>query len=232
MNTNDSIFYEAMLYTFKDQEIFWMKLRRLIDEIEISEGIYFNVNILDNNDTHKNKYSFLMDNKNNHIQIYIINNLMWMFVEDVFEYIPSFQRIESTLSQYMSKIPITNKHFVESIFNSNFSDNLLEINIEGEDISEFEAETFTGSFINKTFEYRSIINSRDIQIRYLKFQPLKLNAVLTLRFPNIIQFSDYIDFKIYQNLIKSLSTYIYKTNRKLLYFNKGEGYEENNDSNY
>ncbi|MGD6844700.1 hypothetical protein ACQCVH_19580 [Bacillus infantis] len=231
METNDNFFYEAMLYAFKDQENFWILLRGLIDEIEISEGIYFNVNILDKK-IHNSMYSFRVDQNNDHIQIYIINNLMWMFVEDVFEYAPLLKKVESKLSKYISKIHVTNKYFVDSIFNSNFSNNLLEINIEGEDISEFEAETFTGSFINKTFEYRNIINFSDIHIRYLKFQPLKLNAVLTLRFPNVIQFSDYIDFKMYQNLIKSFSIYIYKTNRKLLYFNKGEGYEEDNNSNY
>ncbi|MGC2881524.1 hypothetical protein [Bacillus subtilis] len=230
MNTNHSVFYEAMLYAFEDQENFWKSFRRVIDEIEVSEGIYFNINILDKK-IQSSLYSFRIYKDNGHIQVYITNNLMWMFVEDVFEYTNLLEKIESKLNEYMSKICVTNKYFVDSIFNSNFSNNLLEINIEGEDISEFEAETFTGSFINKTFEYRNIINLSDIHIRYLKFQPFKLNAVLTLRFPNIIQFSDYINFKMYQNLIKSFSTYIHKTNRKLLYFHKGEGYEENNNNN-
>ncbi|MCY9136277.1 hypothetical protein MOE66_16680, partial [Bacillus atrophaeus] len=157
MNTNDSIFYEAMLYAFKDQDNFWKSFRRVIDEIEVSEGIYFNINILDK-EIQNSLYSFRVDKNNGHIQIYITNNLMWMFVEDVFEYTNLLGKIESKLSKYMSKICVTNKYFVDSIFNSNFSNNLLEINIEGEDISEFEAETFTGSFINKTFEYRNIIN--------------------------------------------------------------------------
>ncbi|RUL47234.1 hypothetical protein [Lysinibacillus antri] len=231
MKKTDNFFYEAMLYAFKDQENFWIMLRRLIDEIEESEGIYFNVNILEKN-LYNRVSSFHTYENNGNIQLCIINNLMWMFVEDVFEYTPLLEKIESKLSKYISKIPVTNKYFVDSIFNSNFSDNLLEINIEGEDISEFETETFTGSFINKTFEYRNIIKFNNIYIRYIKFQPLKLNVALTLRFPNVIQFSDYIDFKMYQNLIKSFSNYIYKTNKKLLYINKGEEYEENNNSNY
>jgi len=95
METNDNVFYEAMLYAFKDQENFWIMLRRLIDEIEISEGIYFTVNILDKK-IHNNMYSFRGDQNNDHIQIYIINNLMWMFVEDVFEYTPLLKKFESS----------------------------------------------------------------------------------------------------------------------------------------
>lgn len=230
MEINNTIFYEGMLYAFKDQVNFGLILRRLIDEFEISEGIYFNINILDGKALN-NKPSYRMNENNKHIDIYITNNLMWVFADDVFEYTHLLKKFELKLSNYISKIHVTNKYFVDSIFNSKFSNNLLEINIEGKDIFEFEAETFTGSFINKTFEYRDIINFSDIHIRYLKFQPQKLNAVLTLKYPNVVQFSNYIDYKMYQKLIKSFSAYIYITNRKLLYFNKGEEYEENNNCN-
>ncbi|WP_456270912.1 hypothetical protein [Bacillus sp. JZ142] len=220
--TNDNFFYEAMLYVLNDQKKFCEIFNQVIEEIQIDEGIYFNLNISSEKDQSSN-WSFSTKEQ---VQIFVVNNLMWIFVENVFENLDFLEKIESKLSKYISKVSLTNKSFIQLIFNGGFSENLLEIKIEGRDISEFDEDIFIGSFINKTFEFMDIINFKDIHIKYFKIQPIKTNAVLTLRYPNVIQFSDYIDLTTYQKLIMNFSEFIYRTNSC-----EGETDEKNNNRN-
>jgi len=220
---------EAVLYTFKKSKNFLNNLTNIVDSFKKDESITITIDILDYS---KDKLSeidkYIQERfreniyKDAQVNIYLCNNLLWVFTEDVFEYFSILEKMELILGDYISRIDVTNKLFVDSIFNSNFSDNLLEINIDGDDLFEFEEETFTGSFINKTFVYKDIIAYKDIYIRYVKFQPLNLNVVLTLREPNIVQFSNYINKEMHLKLVRSFSLYIYKSNKKLLYFRKGE----------
>lgn len=225
----NKILNEAVLYTFNKSKGFFNALTNLIDSFKKNEEILINIDLLDYSKdkasiVDEHYHNMLKNNicEDNQVNIYLFYNLLWVCVEDVFEYSSLLEKVELTLGDYISRIDVTDKPFVDSIFKSNFSDNLLEINIDGDDLFEFEEETFTGSFINKTFVYKDIITFKDIYIRYVKFQPLNLNVVLTLREPNIVQFSNYIDKEIHLKLVKSFSLYIYKTNKKLLYFRTGE----------
>ncbi|GEM_PF-4629284 len=209
---------EAIIYSTNDENLLFSKLTTLKNDFR-KQNINISINILDVNEISQGN-NFIKD-KNINLELYLFKNIFWIFAEDFEEYSILLLKIELNMKNLISKINITNKTFIDSIFKNGLSDNLLEISIDGDDLIEFEEDTLVGSSINKTFEYKNIINFEDIQIKYLKLQPLKLNVVLTFRRPNIVNFSDYIIKNMLIDLIKSVSQFIYETNNKIIYI-KGE----------
>ncbi|MCY8076773.1 hypothetical protein [Bacillus haynesii] len=225
----NKLFNEGIIYAVNSPSKLLRELEYLINLLE-KQKIIATVNILDNQ---KNYFKSINKDIENDIQIYFSNNLLWFFVNDIYECSQILKKIELELKKYISKIYVTDKFFIQSVFRNKFSDNLLEINVGGEDLLEFEEETLTGSFINKSFVYRDVMEFKDIHIRYVKLQPLNLNAVLSLRYPNIVEFSDYIDGKMHLKLIKDFSLHVYDSNKNIIHFKKEKKNEEyNNNSKY
>jgi len=211
------LFKEAFVYVVENPSKLLRKLNFLVTLLDKNK-IITTVNITD----YKSDFCLkdISVGIEPQLQIYLSNNLIWFFADDIYEYSQIFKEIELEFKSYINKVDVTDKVFVQSIFDSGFSDNLLEVNIDGDDLLEFEEETLTGCFINKSFEYGKIIEYKDINIRYLKIQPYKINVVLTLRRPNIVEFSNHIDRDNHLKLIKDFSLYSYKANKNIIHYKR------------
>ncbi|EJR82307.1 hypothetical protein ACQKNT_27310 [Bacillus cereus] len=107
------------------------------------------------------------------------------------------------------KFEITEKKFIDFLFEKEFSNNLMEIFVDGECIYDYFEEQFLyGTQLNLSKEYEKIIRKNDVQIIDIKLQPLNMDTTITLRNENIIEFSNKTNLKENLHIINILTKYI------------------------
>lgn len=156
------------------------------------------------------------------VNFYLFEKILWVFVEDIQDNFNLFEEIEETMVDSIENILVTNKNILNEIFKSQFSDNLIEANIGGDDLYEFEESLLVGTHINKSDVYLKLFQYTDIFIYYLKIQPCNINTVITLRMSNKIEFEKVINREDLNYLIVSFNKIILTAIEKITYINKGE----------
>lgn len=156
------------------------------------------------------------------VSFYLFKKIMWIFVEDIQDNSTLLEKIEETMINSVENILVTNKSILNEIFKSRFSDNLIEVNIGGDDLYEFEESLLVGTYINKSDIYLKLFQDKNIFIHYLKIQPYNIDTVVTMRMPNKIEFEKVINRKDLSYLIISFNKIILTVFKKIIYMDKGE----------
>ncbi|EPZ0458629.1 hypothetical protein [Bacillus sp. CD3-5] len=116
---------------------------------------------------------------------------------------------ESNFEEYFEKFQLTEKKFIDFLFEKEFSDNLMEIFVDGECIYDYFEEQFLyGAQLNLSKEYEKVMREDDIQIIDIKLQPLNMDTIITLRNEHVIEFSNKANLKENLHIINILSKYI------------------------
>ncbi|AZS14326.1 hypothetical protein [Paenibacillus lutimineralis] len=101
---------------------------------------------------------------------------------------------ENKYKAILDPLKLTQKKFINYLFENDFSENLMEIEIEREDLYDFfDTDFFIGSCINYTSTYKKILNDEEINIKFLKMQPLNSKFTISLINSNLIHFSNDIE---------------------------------------
>lgn len=105
-------------------------------------------------------------------------------------------------------VNITDKKLIEFFFNCNFSDNLIEMYINGDEEYEFfEKQLINGEGLNYTFEFKKVLNIKSVSFEYIKLQPKFNNYVITLRNKNLLQFNKNLDIKEIFDFVEKFNSY-------------------------
>ncbi|MEF7660154.1 hypothetical protein [Bacillus thuringiensis] len=120
--------------------------------------------------------------------VFYNEKLLWMCSRDLKQtHLGDIGKFE----EYFKRFEITKKEFVNFLFEKEFSDNLMEMFIDGEYIYDyFEDQLIYGTQLNFSQEYEKIIRNDDIKIIDAKMQPLNISSSITLRNENIIEFNN------------------------------------------
>jgi hypothetical protein len=124
------------------------------------------------------------------IEAFLHFDLVWISVSNYRHLYDSVKKLEKYYENTLCPFKTTEKDFIDFLFKNDFSDNLMEIEIEREHIYDvFDRNLFVGSCINYTSTYKKIIDDEKVRIIYSKLQPCKSRTTLTLRGFNQIHFS-------------------------------------------
>lgn len=218
-NQESDILNVSRVYSFTDVNSFYNKTFKLLDEKR--EDYLFSL-YLNGPNKHLSKikgaklinYQKMFERQDeidsSKINLIITDGLLWILVKETGEFKVRLDYFENFLKDSIAPIEVTNKNFISYLFKENFSDNLLEILIDGEDIYDFESDFLFGSRLNKTIEYNNFIRTEGVYAVYLKLQPKGCNHSITLRNPNTIEFDKNMEMKDFNFLLIELSKKIEK----------------------
>lgn len=201
-NPVSDILEESRVYVLEDINSFYTKVFELLNEKK--EQFKFSVSLSGPNNhlseikgSSKNnfvKFDEMLKQQGkiegNEIHLIIMDRLIWIFGTEVGKFERLSDCFERAFNKSILPVEITSKKFISYLFKENFSDNLLEIFFDGEDIYDFESDLLLGSRLNKTIEYNNIMRTNGVHFIYLKLQPKGCNHTLKLRYPNTIEFSN------------------------------------------
>ncbi|MED2794123.1 hypothetical protein P4256_20765 [Bacillus wiedmannii] len=201
-NLVSDILEESRVYLLEDINSFYTKVFEILNEkqeyfkisVSLSGPNNHLTEIKESNKNNLVKFDEMLKKQNkiegNEINLIIMDRLIWIFGEEVNKSGILSEWFEEFFGKSILPVEITSKKLVSYLFNENFSDNLLEIFIDGEDIYDFESDLLLGSRLNKTIEYNNIMRTNGVHFIYLKLQPKGCNHTLKLRYPNMIEFSN------------------------------------------
>lgn len=201
-NPVSDILEESRVYVLVDINSFYTKVFELLNENQEQFKISVSLSGPNNHlseikESNKNnfvKFDEMLKKQSkiegNEINLIIMDRLIWIFGEEVGKFERLFDCFERAFNKSILPVEITSKKFISYLFKENFSDNLLEIFFDGEDIYDFESDLLLGSRLNKTIEYNNIMRTNGVHFIYLKLQPKGCNHTLKLRYPNTIEFSN------------------------------------------
>ncbi|MGG3872361.1 hypothetical protein [Brevibacillus laterosporus] len=147
--------------------------------------------------------------KINEIEAFLHFDLVWISVSNSRHLNDKVKKLEEFCGNYLRPFKTTHKTFIDFLFKNDFSDNLMEIEIERENIYDiFDRNLFVGSCINYTSTYKKIIDDEKVRIVYSKLQPCNSRIPLTLRGNNLINFNKNIHFNDAIKILDILQDYI------------------------
>ncbi|MCY7674921.1 hypothetical protein [Bacillus safensis] len=233
MNTVEFQFDYGVIYKYIDYNSFYNSLFRLLDpealkkyetsvlvlllgvNAHLSKSYQTNFNRDYQSLFDQGKYENNFPGAKNKFYLIITEQVLWIFLQKNDKYSYLKRNIENVFENSISPIKVTNKRFIDFLIKGNFSDNLMDLTIEGLTfLDDLESESYSGSFINDSDIYEEIINLNHLEIVHVKFQPLNFNAVVTFRYPNIIGFNQHIRYEILFEIIISLSNQIRKFSKQ------------------
>ncbi len=229
MNIKEFPFNYGLIYKYLDYKSFYKSLFRLLEQETLKKYESSVLVLLLGVNTHltkfyqtnfkrdyhpllnQGKYEYNSPDATNKLYLIITEQVLWVFLEKNDNFTLLKTNIEIIFENSIAPIEVTNKLFINFLFNENYSDNLLDVTIEGRDfLDNLESESYSGSFINDRYIYEEIMNLSNVEIIHAKFQPTNFNAMVTFRFPNIIEFNQHIKLEVLTELIISLSNQIRK----------------------
>lgn len=182
---NDCFLREGLLFNLKDQNNLEITKRiKRYDDANFFEGTTPMVLILLKN------YIWVLGNNKNLLKKEIHKLEMELDLEESFH-----------------PVDLTEKKFISYLFESQFSDNLIECYLEGETekYDYFESDLLYGSNINESFEFSKIIELEDVTFFYVKIQPKDKNEIITLTRKNIIKFDKNINNKQIKDVLVKIT---------------------------
>ncbi|HFK1530773.1 hypothetical protein CN646_15945 [Bacillus wiedmannii] len=226
-------FNYGVIYKYLDYKYFYKSLFRLLDQETLKKYETSVLVLLLGVNTHlsksyltsfnreyqslfeQGKYEYDFPNATNKFYLIITEQVLWIFLKKNDKFSNLKTNIEMAFEDSLSPIKITDKLFIDFLFKEKFSDNLIDMTIHGLNfLDNLESESYSGSFINDSEIYEEILNLDHLEIIHVKFQPLNFNAMVTFRYPNIIEFNQHINLDVIIELIISLSNQIRKYEKK------------------
>lgn len=229
MNTIEIPFNCGVIYKYLDHKSFYKCLFGLLDEETLEKYETSVLVLLLGVNTHlsefyltdfngdyqslfdKGKYEYNPPDAKNKFYLIITEQVLWIFFHEIGEFSHLKENIEKVFENAICPIKVTNKRFIKFLFKEKYSENLMDVTIEGLDfLDNLESESYSGSFLNDSDIYDEIMNLNHVEIIHAKFQPSNFNAMVTFRYPNIIEFNKHIKSNVQTELITSLSNQIRK----------------------
>ncbi|WP_433948899.1 hypothetical protein [Paenibacillus taichungensis] len=118
------------------------------------------------------------------IILLMFDSIFWIILKDESQnnhHIEHFEVVHS-LPDCLMPVQLTNKKLIEYFFEHEFSNNLLEMFIDGDDDYEyFDKFLIYGEGLNYSSEYKQALKIPEINFEYIKLQPKNSDSVLTFR---------------------------------------------------
>ncbi|AIQ21482.1 hypothetical protein NSQ90_00505 [Paenibacillus sp. FSL H7-0737] len=116
------------------------------------------------------------------IVLLLFDSIFWIILKDK-TYNNQYEehlKVVDSLPDCLMPVQLTNKKMVQYFFEHDFSNNLLEMFIDGDDEYEyFDKLLIYGEGLNYSSEYKQALKIPEVNFEYIKLQPKNSNSVVT-----------------------------------------------------
>ncbi|MBT2286833.1 hypothetical protein J7E78_25240 [Paenibacillus polymyxa] len=116
------------------------------------------------------------------IVLLMFDSLLWIILKDKTHnnQYEEHLKVVHSLPDCLTPVQLTNKKMVQYFFEHDFSNNLMEMFIDGDDEYEyFDKLLIYGEGLNYSSEYKQALKIPEINFEYIKLQPKNSNSVVT-----------------------------------------------------
>lgn len=155
--------------------------------------VYLNNGSLDAEDLYNLSTHIINSEKvDSSIRFILVNRTVWFFSDEYQELKNLSKLLIHNNQDLLLPVILTDKKFLNFLFESNFSDNLLELHLGGDIDDKFDSMNLYGSSINNSYEFYKLMEYDEVTVTFAKLQRLHKDEVLTLSHHNNCKFSKHM----------------------------------------